>query len=176
MRVNFLVRLLIETGTASTRTATEAERPMKPTTTWILIADGARARIFANHGPGKGIEAVKGAEFSADHRPDHEIVRDRSGRTFESVGATRHAIEPRQDPHRELKRSFSERLAALLEEELAAKAYDRVVLVAPPTTLGDLRAALPAAVREAVSAELDKDLTKTPVAELPRHLGAVLAV
>jgi protein required for attachment to host cells len=75
-----------------------------------------------------------------------------------------------------LKRSFSERLAALLEEELAAKAYDRVVLVAPPTTLGDLRAALPAAVREAVSAELDKDLTKTPVAELPRHLGAVLAV
>ena len=33
---------------------------MKPTTTWILIADGAHARLFANHGPGKGIEAVQG--------------------------------------------------------------------------------------------------------------------
>ena len=35
---------------------------MKPTTTWILIADGARARLFANHGPGKGVEAVEGAD------------------------------------------------------------------------------------------------------------------
>jgi protein required for attachment to host cells len=149
---------------------------MKPTTTWILIADGARARIFANDGPGKGIEAVSGGEFSADHRPDHEIVSDRSGRTFESVGATRHAIEPRHDPHRELKRAFSEQLADMLDKQLAAKAYDRIVLVAPPVTLGDLRSALSDHVKAAVYAELDKDLTKTPMAELPQHLGAVLAV
>ncbi len=149
---------------------------MKPTTTWILIADGARARIFANHGPGKGIEAVEGGEFDADHRPDHEIVSDKAGRTFESVGATRHAIQPHHDPHRELKRAFSERLAAMLDEQLAEKAYDRVILVAPPVTLGDLRAALSAHVKAAVYAELDKDLTKTPTAELPQHLGAVLAV
>jgi protein required for attachment to host cells len=149
---------------------------MKPTTTWILIADGARARIFANHGPGKGIEAVKGAEFDGDHRPDREIMSDRPGRAFESVGATRHAIQPHHDPHRELKRTFSERLAALLEEQLSAKAYDRIVLVAPPVTLGDLRSALSDHVKAAVCAELGKDLTKTPMAELPQHLGAVLAV
>jgi protein required for attachment to host cells len=157
--------------------ASEAETTnMKPTTTWILIADGARARIFANHGPGKGIEVVEGATFDADHRPDREIMSDKPGRSFESVGETRHAIQPHHDPHRELKRAFSERLAAMLEEKLAAKAYDRVVLVAPPVTLGDLRAALSEHVRAAVYAELDKDLTKTPMAELPQHLGAVLAV
>jgi protein required for attachment to host cells len=149
---------------------------MKPTTTWILIADGARARIFANRGPGKGIEAVEGGQFDADHRPDREIMSDKPGRTFESVGVTRHAIEPRHDPHRELKRSFAERLAGMLDEQLAAKTFDRVVLVAPPTTLGDLRAALSTHVKAAVYAELDKDLTKTPTAELPQHLGAVLAV
>ena len=149
---------------------------MKPTTTWILIADGARARIFANHGPGKGIEAVEGAEFETELRPSRELRDDRPGRTFESANTMRHAIKPRQDPHRELKRSFSEELAAILDEQLAQKAYDRVVLVAPPVTLGDLRSALSARVRAVVYAELDKDLTKTPVAELPRHLGAVLAV
>ena len=42
--------------------------------------------------------------------------------------------------------------------------------------LGDLRSALSDRVRTAVYAELDKDLTKTPFAELPQHLGAVLAV
>ncbi len=149
---------------------------MKPTTTWILIADGARARIFANHGPGKGIEAVAGTEFDSDHRPDRELTSDKPGRTHEFVGETRHAIQPHHDPHRELKRAFSERLAAMLDERLAAKAYDRVVLVAPPVTLGDLRSALSAHVKAAVYAELDKDLTKTPVHELPEHLGAVMAV
>jgi len=149
---------------------------MKPTTTWILIADGARARIFANHGPGKGIEAVAGGEFDADHRPDREIMSDKPGRSFESVGTTRHAIEPHHDPHRELKRAFSERLAAMLDEQLATKAFDRVILVAPPEMLGDLRSALSPHVQAAVYAELDKDLTKTPVQELPSHLAAVLAV
>jgi protein required for attachment to host cells len=149
---------------------------MKPTTTWILIADGARARIFANLGPGKGIEAVDGGTFEGDHRPDREIMSDKPGRSFESVGDTRHAYESHHDPHRELKRTFSHELAALLDEKLAAKAYDRVVLVAPPATLGDLRSALSEPVRAVVYAELDKDLTKTPAAELPKHLGAVLAV
>lgn len=149
---------------------------MKPTTTWILIADGARARIFANRGPGKGITAVEGAELVADHRPDREIMSDRPGRTFESANTMRHAIEPHHDPHRELKRSFSERLAAMLDKQLAAKAFDRVILVAPPAMLGDLRASLSAQVRAAVYAELDKDLTKTPAEELPDHLAAVLAV
>ncbi len=47
---------------------------MKPTTTWILIADGAHARIFSNSGPGKGIAAVKGGLMEGDHRPDDELV------------------------------------------------------------------------------------------------------
>jgi protein required for attachment to host cells len=149
---------------------------MKPTITWILIADGARAAIYANHGPGKGLAPVEGEVFEGDHRPGREIMSDKPGRSFESVGTTRHAIEPRNDPHRELKRDFAERLAAILDERLTAKAFDRVVLVAPPATLGDLRAALSEQVRSAVYAELDKDLTKTPDIELPQHLGAVLAV
>lgn len=149
---------------------------MKPTITWILIADGARARIFVNRGSGMGVVALEGAEFSGDHRPDREILTDKPGRTFESVGIMRHAIEPHHDPHRELKRSFAESLADMLDEKLAKKEFDRIVLVAPPVTLGDLRAALSAPVRTAVYAELDKDLTKTPAAELPKHLGEVMPV
>jgi protein required for attachment to host cells len=149
---------------------------MKPTTTWILIADGGRAQLFANHGPGKGVEAVVGGAFDADHRADHEIVSDKKGRTHESVGVTRHAIEPHTDPHRELKRTFSEHLAAMLDKQLAQKSFDRLILVAPPVTLGDLRKALSNHVKAVLYAELDKDLTKTPMHELPGHLGAVLAV
>jgi protein required for attachment to host cells len=149
---------------------------MKPTTTWILIADGAHARLFVNRGPGRGIEAVEGGVINGDHRPDHELVRDSLGRSFESVGDTRHAITPKTDPHRELKRDFAKHLAEILDQRYAEKAFDRLVIVAPPTALGDLRAALTPQVRPHVYAELDKDLVKTPTAELAQHLGAVIAV
>lgn len=149
---------------------------MKPTTTWILIADGAHARLFANHGPGKGIEAVEGGVINGDHRPDDELVRASAGRTFESVGETRHAIAPKTDPHRELKRTFAEHLAELMDRKFAAKAFDRLVIVAPPKALGDLRAALSDHLKPHIYAELDKDLVKTPTAELPEHLGAVMAI
>lgn len=148
---------------------------MKPTTTWILIADGGRARLFANRGPGKGIEPLD-ETLTADHRPTHEIVEDRLGRTYESKGAARHAIAPHSDPHRELKRRFAVSLAEMLDKQRMQHAYDRLVLVAPPTVLGDLREALSEPVRGLLRAELDKDLTKIPFSELPEHLAAVLPV
>lgn len=149
---------------------------MKPTKTWILIADGARARIFLNEGPGKGVTPVDGGAFESGHQASREILEDRPGRTFESADTSRHAYEPRSDPHRELKRTFAGQLAAMLDQRLLEKAYDRVILVAPPAMLGDLREALTDAVRAVLYAELDKDLTQTPAQELPGHLGEVLAV
>jgi protein required for attachment to host cells len=106
-------------------------------------------------------------------------VRDGLGRTFESSGSAggmRHAIEPRTDPHRELKRDFAKHLSKVLAQGLADKSYDRLVIVAPPTALGDLRASLSEPVKHVVYAELDKDLVKTPTAELPDHLGAVMPI
>ena len=149
---------------------------MKPTTTWILIADGAHARLFANHGPGKGVEALDNRVQQGDHRPDHELVRDGLGRTFESAGDMRHAIEPRTDPHRELKRTYAKYLGRVLDQGLAERAYERLVIVAPPAALGDLRAALSERVKHTIYAELDKDLTRTPTAELPQHLGTVMPI
>lgn len=149
---------------------------MKPTRTWILIADGARARIFANFGPGKGIEAVDGTEFETDHPQSSDYYTDKPGRSFESANTMRHAMEPPHDPHREAKRAFAVKLGKVLSERLSQKEYDRLIIVAPPASLGDLRATLSDDVQAVVSAELDKDLTKTPVADLPKHLESVLAV
>jgi protein required for attachment to host cells len=149
---------------------------MKPTRTWVLIADGARARILENDGPGRGLEAVEGCVYSGEHGATHEIVSDRPGRAFASVGAQRSAMEARSDPHRELKKKFAHRLADVLAGKLQEKTYDRLVIVAAPSALGDLRAALDDQVRAAVAAEVAKDLTKTPDAEVADHLKDVLKV
>ena len=59
---------------------------MKPTRTWVLIADGARARILENDGPNHGLTAIEGLEFQGDHSATHDLVPDREGRSFSSRG------------------------------------------------------------------------------------------
>lgn len=149
---------------------------MKPVTTWILIADATRARLLRNEGPGRGVQPVSGTELEGINLPGREIMADRPGRTFDSVGLGRHAKEPRTDPREVERVRFTREIADALEEGLKRGAYDRLVLVAPPRTLGQLRAELPKAVRDRVSVELDKDLVHVPDHDLPDHLGAVMAV
>jgi len=147
---------------------------MKPTRTWILIADGSRARVLENDGPGHGLRVVDGMTFDGDHASTHEIVSDRAGRSHSSVGPGRSAIEAHSDPHRNLKKKFAHQLADVLARGLEQKSYDRLVIVTPPSALGDLRAALSVAVRAKVSDEVAKDLTKTPNSELADHLKNVV--
>ena len=149
---------------------------VRKTVTWIVIADGEKARIVANEGVGKGLAAVPGQALATTLHADREILADRPGRVQESVGAARHAIQPRIDWHRFEKRLFARRVAGLLDTLSGKGAFDRLVLVAPPRTLGDLRAALAAATKAKVTGEIDKDLTQIPDQDLPGHLERVVVL
>ena len=149
---------------------------MKHTRTWILIADGAYARILLNDGPGRGVHLVPGLDFSVSHDADHEINADRPGRTFDRLGPGRHAKEPASSPHRLRKAKFAKDLVALLHHKLAEDAFDRLIVVAPPKTLGDLRSEMSKPVLNRISGELAKDLTQIPDRQIARQLEGVLAV
>jgi protein required for attachment to host cells len=144
---------------------------MKPIRTWVLIADAARARVFETRGKGTGLTAVEDLALDAALAPSREIGSDRPGRSFDSVGTGRHAMESPSDPHREQKRQFARRIAEAIEARQAARSFDRLVVVAPPVTMGDLRAVLSDKVKAAVTAEVVANLTKTPASELPAHLA-----
>jgi protein required for attachment to host cells len=143
---------------------------MEAAKTWVVIADGARARLLSAEGHGKGLHVVEQREFSADHRPNRELQDDKPSRVFDSHGDTRHGVEPKTDPHRELKRDFAQVIAEALDYSLTLKHFDRLVVVAAPVTLGDLRSALSDAVKASVIAEVAMDLTKVPNSEVPRHI------
>jgi protein required for attachment to host cells len=148
---------------------------MKPTITWIVVADGARARIFVNRGPGKGIE-LSGHELTAEHPRTSDIVRDSLPRTHESVGHARHAIEPRVDPHQDAKREFTEYLAQVLDQSVAERAFDRFVVVAPPKMLGDFRKAMSKRLQPLLHGEVAKDLTKASSKEVADHLAGTIII
>jgi protein required for attachment to host cells len=158
---------------------------MKPLKIWVLIADGARARILQNAGPVQGRHEfgnqghgpashewipVEGLVFHGDHSATHELMSDRQGRSFSSAGSGRSALEPQTDPHRQQKTKFANHLAQVLAEHLQAGAYHRLIIAAPPATLGDLRSAISDKVRATVVAEFAHDLTKIPNHEIASHL------
>jgi protein required for attachment to host cells len=147
---------------------------MKPVKTWILIADAARARVVENLGPGKGIHALAGMEFHGPKDAARDIMSDDRGRTFNSSDGGRHAKEPATDPTREQARRFVGELVQTLEQHHRAGAFDRLVVVAAPATLGDLRGAFSKGITKLIAAEVSKDLTHARNDELPRLLDDVL--
>jgi len=149
---------------------------MKPARTWILVADGSRARILEVLGRGKEVHMVSGSNAALDNPPSHEQGRDKPARVYESVGDTRHAVEPRHDPHRALETIFAGQLGAMLANYAKSRPFDQLVLVAPPAMLGDLRKFLEPHVRDKIIAEIDKDLTKVPDDKALSHIGDVIAL
>jgi len=149
---------------------------MKPVRTWILIADGARARVMQNNGPGKGVQQVDGCHYRTSHEADREIHTDRPGRTHDSAGAGRHAMEGSSSPHRIAKAEFARALMDDLERKHTAGNFDRLLIVAPPRALGDLRQHMPGTLKSCLIGEVHKDLTHVPNDALAPHLEDDLAV
>ena len=149
---------------------------MKPTKTWILVADGARARIIENLGPGKGLQPALNNDFAASHAPTRKFVTGKPGRNRTDGGGAHHGIEPRVDWHRFEKHRFARGMADLINRAAPRRAFDRLILVAPPETLGALRGKLSSAARSRLAGEITKDLTHIPLHELHRHLGDTLAI
>ncbi len=149
---------------------------MKLKRTWILIADGAHGRILYTEGWESGLTIVSAHDSDAATKRTRELGTDRPGRVQDSAGPARHAMEPRVDWQRHEKHLFAKEMAKTLNKGAHNNAYDRLVLVAPPAILGELRAALDKTARELVSAELDKDLTQVPLHDLPKRLRKITPV
>jgi len=140
--------------------------------TWVLVADGGHAKVLEWKRP--RLTPLNDLTLAIDLPASRNLVSDRLGRSFESQGRARHAIVGRSDPHRRLKREFAKQIAQMLAKELAAKRYERLVVVAPPATLADLRNAYPKTMRQNVVGEFAHDLVKLPTARLSRRLKQLL--
>jgi protein required for attachment to host cells len=142
-------------------------------TTWIIIADGSRARILAPREEELGFDIVSETTSAEAHVPSREIWADRPGHIQESGNSARHSIEPRHDPHEDRKVAFIREVASQLNVAAKEKRFDSLILFAPPRSMAELRERLDEGVRRKIKAAAPKDLTKVPLSELPSHLDAL---
>ncbi len=142
----------------------------------VVVADGARARLFALQEVELGEIGPNLVELSDLSNPEceaagKEIWSDtQSGRNRSQAGT--HAYDDHRDSHRaELARRFASKIAEATTQLVHAQQARRLVVVAESRMLGHLRQAMPVSNgRPLVVVELAKDLSKLPAQELHSHL------
>lgn len=150
---------------------------MNESVTWIVVADSARALIFSpvphDHSHLLLIREMKHPE-SRSHI--HNLVGDRPGSMFERVGNVRRAMTAPTNPKDVQKNRFCRQLADHLDSARTHNRMGRLVLVAEPRFLGELRAQLSAPTSRLVTFQIGKNLTQLTPREIQTHLPVSLFV
>jgi len=112
--------------------------------TWLLVADGETAALYAVHTHPWRLEALPDIVPRAGHHGGASQGKERG-------------------KHRE---SFAALIADGMSRAVAGKAVDDLLIVAPPHTIGDLRRAMDPATHEVVRKEISGEWTHMPSAQL----------
>ena len=141
--------------------------------TWVLIADGEKALFLENKTDAEDPHLDVWREEQQDNPPNREQAANRRGRVGQSANHGKHAYED-TDWHQLGKERFDDDLADILYKKAHKGEFDRIVLVASPMILGQLRDKLHQEVTRRVVAEIDKTLTNHPMDEIEKILKSEL--
>jgi protein required for attachment to host cells len=147
---------------------------MRALTTWILVGDASRARLFSTNGKGKPWQLVKEFEHPESRLKGLDIMADRPGRMQQSTTGAKPGMEPGTPPKEVEAIRFAQSLAGEIQTAHGRNAFESLVLVAPPDFLGLLRQSLSNPVHKRIRHTVAKDLTQVPERELPERLADTL--
>ena len=136
----------------------------------IFVGDGRKALLLRNDGDEKFPNLKTEQVFAEENPPTHAQGTDKPGSTFSRANTTRRSSVSQTDWHQLEEHRFVERVAAALETIVRSRGVPALVIAAPPRTLADLRRAFHADVKQRIVAEVGKDLTHHPLAEIETHL------
>lgn len=144
----------------------------------IVVADQSEADFYTLEQRDMPPQFVQRLKDTDAHLHNRDLKSDRPGRVFDHAPAligrrgavAHHATGGERDPRRVEATRFAHRVAHALDEQRRHDRFDRLIVMAPPTFLGLLREAMPAAVHALLTAEIGKDLVHEP----PEALNAYL--
>lgn len=137
---------------------------------WVVVCDGAKALVLENVGDSKFPNLKTIEVLEQETAPTHEMGTDKPGRSFNSVGHGRSAVG-QTDWHDQAEQVFLTDLVHRLDAAVAAGKTKSLIMIAPPRALGMIRPCYSHGLKDAVRAELDKDLVKMPVHEIEKRLS-----
>src|SRR5690349_17566155 len=126
-----------------------------PKNTLILVGDGRKAMFLRNKGGAGQPELFTERVMEHVNPRNREQGTDRPGRYAGTDGTSRSATEE-TDWHQQAEDRFAAEVADVLYKKAHDHAYERLIVVAPPRTLGTMRNAFRKEVTDKVAAEIAK--------------------
>ncbi|MBF9231953.1 host attachment protein [Microvirga alba] len=136
----------------------------------VVVADGRKALFLDDTGTALRPQLHLTQSLQAsDNPPTHDQGTDKPGRSYQSVGTMRSAME-QTDWHELAEQQFAREIAAAIDALHHQDPLHGLILVASPRTLSYLRQEIPEPLKKLVRSEIDKDLTHCTVKEIEHHL------
>ena len=129
-------------------------------TTWILVGDTSRAKLFSVEQAEQPWSLVEEFENPAAHKTSKELSPTPPGKMKQSGSAkSRHtALQPHTTPKQAEADRFARQIGEHLRHATEQRQLDRLVLVAPPQFLGLLESQLDKQTTKQLIATINKDL------------------
>ncbi|ORE98340.1 host attachment family protein [Aurantimonas sp. 22II-16-19i] len=139
--------------------------------TWILVADGEKALFLENIGDGELPNFEIRRVEEQDNPPSREQGAHRPGRLTDRGSGHQSAVAD-TDWHQLGKERFAAEIAEMLYKMAHRGRYEKLVVVAPPKILGEMRLKFHKEVQDRIVGELAKDFTNHPVDQIEKMLAA----
>jgi protein required for attachment to host cells len=141
---------------------------------WVLAADNSRARLFTAEKPVSPLTETKDLTNPEARLHEGDLVSDKTGRDRNPSTGSAHGVGA-DASH---KQDGADRFALFVCEELDAArlagAFSKLYILAAPGFLGLLRKHQSDGLKQAIVAELDKNLTTQDPAAIRKHLPEYL--
>jgi len=138
--------------------------------TWILVADGAHARIFSADTATSPLTELESLIHPEAQQHKQKLTSDRPGSQAGGATGSYHGVSDRTDPKKYEAGVFAKELSRHLEDALNAQKFRQLIVVAAPAFLGHLRKELGSNTSKVVTLEVDKDIVEQDAASIREHL------
>lgn len=149
----------------------------------VVVADRAEARFYDTERLGSKLALVGQMTDPAAHLRNRDYKSERPGRVFDHApsGARRGAVAHHdtggeREPLKHEAELFARRIVDELEKAHHRDRFDKVVLIAAPEFLGNLREVMPKSLHAMLALEIRKDLVHQDERAIRTHLPADLFV
>ncbi len=138
--------------------------------TWVLIADNTRARLFLASNRLSPLQEINTLVHPEARLHEQELTSDLPGRSYKGDGSGRHGMADTTEPKRQEAINFAREISNHLEEARKKGELKQLIIIAAPMLLGLLREQLSNTTRKLITMELDKNITQLKPDEIRRHL------
>lgn len=136
---------------------------------WLIAANTCIAKIY-KVGKHQSLIQVEVLEHPESRLHNQDLVSDKPGRDFESMGCTRHSLEPHTSPKQHECIIFAKIVADYLKVAYHQGVFETLYLAASPNFLGLLRQTMEPAIAKSIAGETDKDMTQMDPKEIVAHV------